>query len=280
MNTQTAISAKQQVSANLKYLASKKADAAYVVNPGKSNTTEHVGDFEHRCVAIANARMVNKPFSLDNEGFCLMQQSSSVKDFYDDEQIQKLYDPEITTLIKQVTGGSHVEIFDHTRRSSSGSIRETKHVREPASVIHNDFTASSGIMRLQHHYKDRTTELTTLQHKRMAIVNVWRSIKGIVHHSPLAMCDARSVAPEDLIDIVRESEERKGELQMPLFNDAHRWYYYPRMTMDEALLIKTFDTSTEGQSRFTIHTAFEDGLAPENASPRESLETRCFVFFD
>jgi hypothetical protein len=51
------------------------------------------------------------------------------------------------------------------------------------------------------------------------------------------------------------------------------------MQMDEALLFKTFDSETDGRARFTIHSSFDDPDAPADAPPRESIETRCLVFF-
>jgi hypothetical protein len=64
-----------------------------------------------------------------------------------------------------------------------------------------------------------------------------------------------------------------------LHGTGQHWYYFPAMQMDEALLIKTFDSETDGRTRFTIHTSFEDPDAPADAPPRESIETRCLLFF-
>jgi hypothetical protein len=45
------------------------------------------------------------------------------------------------------------------------------------------------------------------------------------------------------------------------------------------LLIKTYDSATDGRARFSVHTAFGDPTAPTGAAPRESIESRAFVFF-
>jgi hypothetical protein len=52
------------------------------------------------------------------------------------------------------------------------------------------------------------------------------------------------------------------------------------MTAAEALLIKTFDSADDGRATRTIHSAFENPLAPADAPPRESIESRMLVFFD
>ena len=85
--------------------------------------------------------------------------------------------------------------------------------------------------------------------------------------------------PDDLISVERRAEERIGELQVALHNPGQRWYYFPEMQMDEALLLKTFDSETDGRTRFTIHSSFEYSDAPRDAAPRESIETRCLIFY-
>jgi hypothetical protein len=104
-------------------------------------------------------------------------------------------------------------------------------------------------------------------------------MRGTVRTAPLAFCDAASVAPGDLIAVERRARDRIGEIQLGLYNPAHRWTYFPEMAMDEAALIKTYDSATDGRARFTLHTSFDDPTAAADAPPRESIETRCFVFF-
>ena len=115
--------------------------------------------------------------------------------------------------------------------------------------------------------------------RRFAIVNVWRSIAGTIYNHPLVLCDASTVRPDDLISVERRAEERIGELQVALHNPGQRWYYFPEMQVNEALLLKTFDSETDGRTRFTIHSSFEISDAPGDAAPRESIETRCLIFF-
>lgn len=117
-----------------------------------------------------------------------------------------------------------------------------------------------------------------MQH-RFAIVNVWRSMAGPVKNHPLVFCDAATVGPADLVSVERRSEERVGELQVALHSRSQRWYYYPEMQMDEAVLIKTFDSETDGRARFTIHSSCEIPGVPNDTPPRESIETRCLLFF-
>ena len=271
--------APQPVAATLKFLADRSGIAVYVASVGGGEVPDHEGNFVMRTVPIHNGRARSEPFSLDREGFVLVPQSTKVGDFYDDAEVAAVYEDEVKALVRRETGASRVEIFDHTRRAVSDETRKAKLIREPASTVHNDYTESSAPKRLRDHLADTPEEAESLVRRPFAVINVWRSIAGTVRTAPLALCDASSVAPGDLVPVTRKAKDRVGEIQMALYSPGQRWYYFPGMTVDEALLIKTFDSRTDGRARFTIHTAFEDPTAPAGAPSRESMETRCFAFF-
>jgi hypothetical protein len=46
----------------------------------------------------------------------------------------------------------------------------------------------------------------------------------------------------------------------------------------EALLLKCYDSETDGRARFAPHTAFVDPTTPADAPLRESIELRTLVF--
>jgi hypothetical protein len=265
------------IKATLKFLANLDEPLVYIPSKGGGDTTDHVGNFVMQAVDVHDARRELPSSSLDAEGFCLVSQKTAVDDFYDDEQVRSTYHDEIKALLIATTGANRVEIFDDTRRTSSLRQQQAKSIREPAEIVHNDYTAGSGVKRLHDLFPD---EAEALAQRRFAIINVWRSIAGTIFDHPLVLCDATTVAPDDLIAVERRAEERIGELQVSLPNAKQRWYYFPQMQMDEALLFKTFDSEMDGRTRFTIHSSFKDSNAPTDAPPRESIETRCLVFFD
>ncbi len=267
------------VSAELKFLANLDEPLVYIPSKGGGDETDHVGNFTMREVSVHDGRKDMPSSSLDIEGFQLVSQKTVVADFYDDEQVNTTYHEEVKALLMQATGAVRIEVFDDTRRTSSLARQREKNIREPADIVHNDYTAGSGIRRMQDYFADSPGEAEELLQRRFTIVNVWRSIAGPIVDHPLVLCDATSVRPEDLVSVERRAEERIGELQVALFNPEHRWYYYPEMQMDEALLFKTFDSETDGRTRFTIHSSFADPSAPEDAPARESIETRCLLFF-
>ena len=260
----------------LKFLANLDEPLVYIPSKGGGDATDHVGNFVMQEVDVFDARAELRSSGLDAEGFCLVTQKTAVDNFYDDEQVRSTYHDEIKALLIATTGASRVEIFDDTRRTSSLKQQQNKNIREPAEIVHNDYTARSGVKRLRDLFPG---EADALMRRRFAIINVWRSIAGTIFDHPLVLCDATTVGPDDLVSVERRAEERIGELQVSLPNAEQRWYYFPRMQMDEALLFKTFDSETDGRTRFTIHSSFSDPSAPFDAPPRESIETRCLVFF-
>ena len=250
--------------------------ANYPVEAGGVGEARFLGEYEDRPVAIKNARPLMSRFSLDREGFVLLTHTSSVTDLYDHAQIEAVYNAEVVQLVKDATGASRVDVFDHTWRTDSQATREAKGVREPAGNVHNDHTERSAERRLRDELPEEAEELLK---RRFVIINVWRPIAEPVQTSPLALCDAASTAPGDLIAAERRAKDRVGEIQLGVFNPNQRWYYFPDMLRNEVLLIKVYDSEEDGRARFSMHSAFENPSAPPGAAPRESIETRTFVFF-
>ena len=122
-------------------------------------------------------------------------------------------------------------------------------------------------------------EAQSLLERRFAIIQVWRAIADPIRSNPLAMTDARSVAPEDLLVAERRYPNRIGQTYRLRYNPAHRWFYFPQMRRDEAIVFKVFDSLKDGRARFTPHTSFEDPATPAGAPPRQSIEARAIAFF-
>lgn len=151
-----------------------------------------------------------------------------------------------------------------------------KGVKLPAKGAHNDYTLGSGPQRVRDFFP---TEAEVLLEQRFAIINVWRPISGPVQESPFAICDARSIQQEDFVACDLLYPNRKGEIYSVRFSPNHRWYYLPHMQPDEAILLKCYDSADDGRARMIAHTGFDDPTSPPDAPPRESIETRAFIFF-
>jgi len=232
---------------------------------------------EPHTVAIHDARKLADAARLDVEGFALVPHPTTVRDFLDDAEVRGVYYPEVEALLRAETGADAVVIFDHTLRSGSAEQRAKSGVREPVRSVHNDYTALSGRRRVSDHLP--AAEAERRLRGRHAVVNVWRSIRGPVEATPLAVCDARSIRPDDLVPTDLVYPDRIGEVYSVRYNPAHRWFFYSGLRRDEALLIKTYDSLEEGTARFSAHSAFDDPATPPDAPPRESIEVRALVFF-
>ena len=99
------------------------------------------------------------------------------------------------------------------------------------------------------------------------------------------MCVARCIEAGDLMVMERrrpegpQSTKRVGELYHLSFNPKHEWSYFPRMSSDEVLIFKTFDSDRDSSSRFTAHAAFDDPTTRPDAPDRLSIDIRAFAFF-
>ena len=231
---------------------------------------------EPRRLPIHDLRPVASAASLDEDGFAAVRRGSAVRDFGDEDAIRRIYYPEAEALVKDVTGADRVFIFDHVlRRHIPGTEDYRDGVRQPARRVHVDHTARSAPQRVRDLLPD---DAEALLRGRVQIVNVWRPLRGPVEDAPLAVCHAPSVALADLVASDLVYPHRTGETYSVTWNPAHRWYYLRGMQTDEALLLKCYDSKTDGRARFTPHTAFDDPTAPADAPPRESIELRTLVF--
>jgi len=234
------------------------------------------GTNDLRTMTVRNGRMLADRFSLDENGFVFVEHETKVADFFDAEQLQAVYYPEVEQLIKAVSGALRVVIFDHTLRSGEEAEREEKLIREPVLSAHNDYTEWSGPNRVREFLPDEADDLIK---RRFAIIQVWRAVNQPIESNPLALADAKSVAMEDLLIAERRYPHRVGQTYRLKYSPVHRWFYFPEMRRDEALVFKVYDSEKDGRARFTPHTSFEDPTSPPNARPRQSIEVRAFAFF-
>ena len=246
--------------------------------------------------------------------------SGSGIDFFEHDQIVGRYYPHCQDIIRQSTGARVVAAFDHNIRSVSGNenkrrIEGGQQVQPPLHMVHGDYTLTSAPQRLRDLAKPPTGNDTfrtaladnetlldeadverALGEGRFAIINLWRNIatEPVATH-PLALCDAQSLDPQDLVVFEIHYADRIGENYYAKQSGDHCWYVYPGLTRDEALLIKQWDSAgelarshgkspdamrPEGPCTFSLHSAFEDPQTPPDAPDRWSIEVRCAVLYD
>jgi hypothetical protein len=274
---QTKIESLPFVTAELNYLAptqGKPRTYAFDPPPGEPKSTALP---ESHQVPVFDARRIADSVSLDREGFALVRHPTSITNFDDDNEIRKVYYPAVESFLRASLKADRVLIFDHTVRKRVEGSADLRGAgpRQPATRVHVDQTDLSGRNRVREHLPDEADELLK---GRVQVINLWRPIRGPLLDSPLAMCDAQTLASGDLIASDLIYPDRNGETYSVKFNAGHRWLYFPKMSADEALLLKCYDSATDGRARFAPHTAFVDPTTPANAPPRESIEVRTLVF--
>lgn len=228
-------------------------------------------------VRIANGRQATEPARLDHQGFELRRAPTELRDFSDEAAIRQIYYQEVKQLLIEATGAVEVVVFDHTLRLATPGHGQAG-VREPVQRVHNDQTFVSGPRRVRDHLPQELAEARL--GRRHGIINVWRPIGAPVHNWPLALCDARTISPDDLIPSDLVYPDKVGETYAFAANAQHRWTYFPELTPEEVLLLKIYDSRADGRARLTAHTAFDDPTSAPDAPPRRSIEVRSLVFWD
>ena len=271
------------VTAGLAYLSpTTERPYNYMYEP-PAGTARQNCEYRASPVRIADARAMNSPPTLHTEGFELRDAPTSLADFGDEDAIKSRYYAEAAELAKGVTGADHAYIFDHSvRRREVGRPALTfgRHgdgTRPGAAGrVHNDYSEASGQKRFEIVASNNDIRSPV---QRFAIVNIWRSIRGKIMDTPLAVCDARTISVKDLVvaDILYPG--RTGEIYLVQPSTRHHWAYFSEMDRNEALVFKQYDSQVSGVARFTPHSAFDLPDIPPDAPLRESIEIRCLVTY-
>ena len=289
------------------------------------NDSRWVGaDLEQWQVPVRDARGLEgvQRRTLDANGFEVLERPMAIPDmdFLDHDQIVRGYYAQCADIIRDASGANLVAAFDHNVRSISGNqnrrrIEGGQQVQPPLHMVHGDYTLASAPQRLRDLAKPPTSNDTyrtlvpdgqslldetrverVLSSGRFAIVNLWRNIAGeAVAAHPLALCDAASVHPDDLVVFEIRYADRIGENYYAKHSDGHQWFFYSALTRDEALLIKQWDsagelarstganadaTNPDAPCTFSFHSAFEDSMTGPDAPDRWSIEVRCVALYD
>jgi len=266
------------VEAELNYLKAGQARPVSYTFAPPPGTPWETGELEPRRVAIRDGRplVALNELTLDRSGFTQISHRSVLADFSHDAAIRDIYYREAEALLRDVTGAEKIVIFDQRLRDGAQGSRRTASPYEAVRRVHNDQTFASALRCMRDHLPP--DEADERLKNRFAIVNLWRPL-ATVERLPLALCDARSISPNDLVPTELVYPDEVRETWSFTWNPAHRWYWFPRLRPDEALLLKIYDSLEQGVARYTAHTAFEDPAGSQEAPPRRSIELRALVFW-
>ena len=268
--------AERRVTGRINYLGPMSERPRYYAN----DSSRDVLVLEETAVQIRDVRAAASPPSIDREGFMLTPHVSAVSDFRDQAEVARVHPAEIEALLLKITGADRVAVSGPgvlrfgEKSKDSGSLNNSR----PARFVHIDVSdeTAAGFAKRSNPEPDRKV-------RRYANYNVWRVISDPPQDVPLAVCDARSLAPQDLVeaDAVFDSATAPewsfvGLVVRP--NPDHRWSYFSGMTRDEALVFKTKD-SDPSAAHHVPHSAFDDPTCPAGVSPRASIEMRGIAYW-
>ena len=228
-----------------------------------------------------------EPTSLDREGFELVGHVSAVDDFdlvEEDPAVDARYIDEMTDLFAGHRRRPGADARWRKKRygeSATAKLAGLKNAK-PARYPHGDVTDVSGPEQAAG-IAAMVGGLDLADFPRWALYNMWRSTTPPPQDHPLAVCDARTIRPEDGVPVVAVTEIRGvGDFEFEttgyLHNPEHRWCYFRDMTPGEVLIFKTHDSDPD-RARRVAHTAFTDPTCPPGTPTRASVEIRGLALF-
>ena len=227
-----------------------------------------------RQVTMQNGRHQRLAPSFEREGFELIAAPTVFSQAPNDSDARVAYGA-IEAALKKRLGASFAWVFDHT-------VRHTEHTpgrRPPIRIVHADYGRGAGVRRFWELLPQAKAERWA--DSRVVVANLWQSVAGVVHSTPLAFVDITSVRDEDFIPVTVHYPDRDGEVGYYRPNKDHRWYWFPFLRPSEALLFKTFD-ELPGEHHWSCpHAAFTASNSPEElAGRRTSIEFRILLAFE
>ena len=236
-------------------------------------------NLDPRDVAITEARDLADPPNLEREGLALLASPTRVRDFRDAGEVERVYPEETRRFIQALTGADAVvisgaPILRFGERSQEAGGRDNSRAARLVHIDTSDSTAEQ--------FAQRVAPTDARRVRRIAQHNIWRTFSAPPQDVPLAVCDARTVAREDLVPADARFD-RDGEIVFSFealllrYSPSHRWLYFRDMIRDEVIVFKRHDTDPQ-QPHFVPHSAFTDPRVPAG-EPRASVEIRTIAYW-
>ena len=236
--------------------------------------------FVQRDIRVADARTATPRPELATHGFTLVRHPTAITDFHDPAQIPALVG-ESRELLQRLTGCVSCALRNYQYRNSpAGTWKGDKRAlgvpmvrHEP--LFHTDVTP----------YAELPLDGAS-QNRHFRIYTLWRNCdpEHPVRTMPLAVCDLRSILPEDVVladSLDRTDPPRIGYSYRLVHRRTQKWHYFPAMTADEVLVHKQYDTLEEASHRRGVfHGAVADPAVGPDAPPRLTVELRLMALFE
>src|SRR3954466_11824067 len=113
-----AVATPRTLTSTLHYLERGTEKPAYYRIEPPPGVPRWNGTDDPREVGIEDARGREDEFTLNRNGFALIKAPTAIGDFYNPEEIKRVYSPEVERLLRETLGDSRVVVFDHNVRNA------------------------------------------------------------------------------------------------------------------------------------------------------------------
>ena len=267
------------IEAEVRYLRAEWKGRAATPSIG-DRASRHANTVKHR-VCVNDAR-AHSDLHLDTSGFVLIDHETAVRDFHDAAELRETYHAEVVAVVQPLTGADATFVESHTIRTEETRAFNTAYAR----FVHCDYSLKGAADRSRRALERYRGSLDPTRQWAFAWYNTWQPIERAAHRNPLALIDARSLDPSDVLDYFytgpkqgQQGRTRAGAspASMPIFNPRQRFCYFPRMRTDEMIVFKQLDTRRH-RAACCPHTSI-DVDAPADTPGRRSIEVRVACAF-
>lgn len=187
--------------------------------------------------------------------------------FSSTSDVQGLYYDDCQAVVCRASGASRAAAFEHRmlrldgrRGAAAGAGGEEPERRGADRCAHNDYTLATASARVElmtqpppekgtfyarDEFGPRVDPLRVdaLLAGRWAFFSLWRSVgRRPLERFPLALCDAATMRLRDLEVTEVQHVDRIGERYLARYSPSNRWFYFPNVSREEALLQKCWDS--------------------------------------
>ena len=241
----------------------------------------------------------SSPECMDKLGVSLAHCESKCQNFYDSQEVERVFYPEIEKLLLAFfPDATDALVYNHDvfDKDYAGDRTEDQEAKNPgvnrgyANLVHNDLNDNSGRVRCRELLTKNLRNFGRTQHyteaqadakmsRRFMSINLAKPMET-VEQNPFVLCAWPSFADQPYITNYRIYDDRVGETTRFTYRPEHEWYWFPQQKSTEVSMLKCYDSVTDGSvSRWSFHTACVDPTAPADARCRKNVVVRTFVFF-
>lgn len=277
----------RKIDARIGYLiTSSKINRRFCAPHEDMNTSQYA---EHP-VEMRDGSGLEDRFDLDVHGFQLLRNPTDFRAWDDPAAVSRDYEPAQLEVVRRFLGADRMVGLGSALRTAGNAVE--RDMKPVACEAHVDFETTAARAYADDLYRQHHPDAP--RYSRFVAFSFWRPLTAPPHDWPLAVCDFRSldpnegernvlvwcdeIPPEDKWFDPIEGEETFPAAFIFHHNPAHRWWYFSRITPDDTLFIK-FHDSDHSRAWRCAHSAFRN-QSDANPNLRESIEFRGMAFFN